>query len=64
MIDRGATIDRNCEQERKKSDLIRLLECLIDDVHQNRLFGEFTVSFSSQAGKISHFEELRKRTFK
>lgn len=57
-------IDRNGEQERKKSDLIHLLEQLIDEVSDERLFGEFTVSFSAQAGKISHYEEMRKRTFK
>jgi hypothetical protein len=56
--------DPNSEQERKKSDLIRLLEKLIDDVHDDRLFGDFSVSFSAQSGKIGHFEEVRRRTFK
>lgn len=67
----GATVvsmpqqsDPNGEQERKKSSLIRLLESLITEVQSERLFGEFTISFSAQSGKISHYEELRKRTFK
>lgn len=57
-------LDPNSEQERKKSDLVRQLECLIEEVQRNRLFGEFTISFSAQAGKISHYEEVRRRTYK
>lgn len=57
-------VDRNSDHERKKSDMLVLLERLVDEVNRDRLFGEFTVSFSAQGGRISHYEEFRRRTFK
>ena len=57
-------IDLNGEQQRKKSELLNMLERLIDDVEAGRLFGEFGISFSTQSGKIGHYEESRKTTFK
>lgn len=56
--------DPNSEQERKKSDLLNLLERLLDDVENGRLFGDFGISFSAQSGKIGHYEENRRVTFK
>lgn len=64
MVDTARDIDPNSEQARKKSDLLNMLESLIDDVQRGRLFGEFSVTFTAQSGKIGHIEELRRRTFK
>lgn len=64
IADRMNESDPNSEQARKESDLVGLLEGLIRDVKAGRLFGEFGVNFTAQAGKIGHIEELRRRTFK
>lgn len=61
---RAPSTDPNSEQERKKSDLIRQMKNLIEEVQGDLLFGEFTISFSAQAGKIGHFKEVRERTFR
>lgn len=52
------------EQARKATALVRLLERLIEDVQAERLYGEFGVTFSCQAGQIGQYEEHRKSTFK
>lgn len=53
------------EAQARKADALRsLLESLIRDVQGGRLYGDFSVSFSAQGGKIGHYEEHRKTTFK
>ncbi len=64
QLQRVQQSDPNSEQARKKSDLVRLLERLIDDVQDERLFGDFSVSFSAQNGNIGHYEEVRRKTFR
>ena len=64
VTERLRTADPNSEQQRKKSELLNLLESLMDDVESGRYFGEFGITFTTQSGKIGHYEEVRKRTFK
>lgn len=52
------------EQQRKESDLLNTLERLIQDVRTGRLFGEFGVHFTAQAGRIGHYTEERRITRK
>lgn len=58
----GAQLDE--AQARKTSALLTLLERLIEDVQEGRLYGDFGVTFTAQGGKIGHYEEHRKTTFK
>lgn len=51
-------------QDRKKQQLLQVLRQLIERVEAEELYGEFGVVFMAQAGKIGHFEEQTKRTFK
>jgi hypothetical protein len=51
-------------QQRRKSQILRLLERLLDDVEHDRMFGEFGVSFTCQNGQIGHIEEKRIQTYK
>lgn len=64
MVDAVRQSDPNSEQSRKKSELMNLLERLLEDVEKGRMYGEFSVSFTAQSGKIGHIEELRRRTLK
>lgn len=60
MIDRQASDIQN----RKADSLIRLLEQMIRDVQDGRLYGEFAVRFTAQGGNIGHYEEDRRVTYK
>lgn len=51
-------------QARKATELVRILERMIADVQGGRLYGEFGVQFTAQGGKIGHYEESRKTTYK
>lgn len=51
-------------QARKADALVRLLESMIAEVQSGRMYGEYGVSFTAQGGKIGHFEEHRKTTYK
>jgi len=51
-------------QDRKKQQVVMILRQLIERVETEELYGEFGVTFMAQAGKIGHFEEHTKRTFK
>lgn len=51
-------------QERKKAQLVKMLQRLIEQVEAEGCYGEFGVMFSCQNGKIGHYEEHAKRTFK
>lgn len=64
MIQTARESDPNSEQQRKQSELLNILEGLIKDVKDGRLFGEFGVTFTAQSGNIGHYEEVRRRTFK
>jgi len=59
-----ATVEQDTTQERKKAAIIRTLQRLIETVEADGSYGEFGVTFSCQNGKIGHFEESAKRTFK
>ena len=56
--------ESDTSQERKKQQLLTVLRQLIERVETEELYGEFAVVFMAQAGKIGHFEERTKRTFK
>lgn len=62
MIETRRTGDT--EQDRRKASLIRVLQRLIEQVEADGMYGEFGVSFSAQNGKIGHFEETAKRSYK
>ena len=64
MIQGRRDVDINGEQARKKAEILNLLERLVEDVENGRLFGEFSVVFTAQSGNIGHYEEMRRRTFK
>lgn len=51
-------------QDRKKQQMLMVLRQLIERVETEELYGEFSVTFMAQAGKIGHFEEHSRRTFK
>lgn len=51
-------------QERKKQQLVKLMRELIEQVESNEQYGEFGVTFSTQAGKIGHYEVHRRETYK
>lgn len=57
-------VEPSSDQIRKKSELICLLSRLIDEAQDEHSFGEFSVSFSTQSGKIGHYEVNRKTTYK
>ena len=57
-------VDQDTTQERKKAAILRALQRLIDQVEAEGCYGEFGVTFSCQNGKIGHFEEHAKRTYK
>ena len=60
----STTIPLDEVQARKANVLLQLLEAMIADVQAGRLYGEYGVTFTAQGGKIGHFEEHRKTTFK
>jgi hypothetical protein len=57
-------VETDSTQERKKAAILRALQRLIDQVEAEGCYGEFGVTFSCQNGKIGHFEEHAKRTYK
>lgn len=61
-----ATVTKQVDemQDRKKAAIVRTLQRLIETVEAEGCYGEFGVTFSCQNGKIGHFEEHAKRTFK
>jgi len=52
------------EQARKKASILNALKRLIDEVENGNCYGEFGVSFTAQNGRIGHYEENIKRTYK
>ena len=48
----------------KKMRIEQLLAELLADAELNSRFGEFGITFTVQNGKIGHFEEYRRETFK
>lgn len=58
------TVTTDTSQDRKKQQLLTVLRQLIERVETEELYGEFSVVFMAQAGKVGHFEERTKRTFK
>lgn len=64
MITRSTDHQADEAQARKSDDVVRLLEQLIKDVQSGRMYGDFGITFSAQGGKIGHYEEVRRRTFK
>lgn len=58
------TVTTDTSQDRKKQQLLTVLRQLIERVETEELYGEFAVVFMAQAGKVGHFEERTKRTYK
>jgi hypothetical protein len=52
------------DAERRKASIVRLLQGLIEQVEADGMYGEFGITFTAQNGKIGHYEEHRKRSFK
>ena len=52
------------DQERKKREIVSLLESLLDRVERDQFYGEFGISFCVQNGQIGSYEEHARRTFK
>lgn len=51
-------------QERKKVQIVKMLRELIEQVESAEQYGEFGVTFNTQAGKIGHYEVHRRETYK
>jgi hypothetical protein len=61
---RTQAANQDTEAERRKASVIRLLHRLIEQVEADGMYGEFGVSFTAQNGKIGHYEEHLKRSYK
>lgn len=63
MNEQADTI-QDTQQERKKNHLLRLLRDLIQEVETEQFYGEFGVTFTTQNGRIGHYEVIQRRTYK
>lgn len=59
-----AAVNSDTVQERKKAQIVSLMRKLIDEVEKGEFYGEFSVAFTAQNGRIGHYEERRVRTYK
>lgn len=57
-------IEQDTAQARKKAQILAMLKRMIDEVETEGWYGDFGVSFSAQNGKIGHYEQTIKRTYK
>lgn len=57
-------IPQDTQQERKKNHILRLLRDLINEVEDGQFYGEFGVTFTTQNGRIGHYEVNQRKTFK
>lgn len=63
-MDQTEAIPQDTQQERKKNQLLRLLRDLIAEVETEQFYGEFGVTFTTQNGRIGHYEVIQRRTYK
>jgi hypothetical protein len=63
-LDMTTVHDQETINDRKKAAIIKALQRLIEQVEADGCYGEFGVMFSCQNGKIGHYEEHAKRSFK
>lgn len=63
-MDRSHQQDADDQHARMKSSVLTLLHKLLERVETEQLYGEFSVTFSAQKGRIGHCEESTRRTIK